>query len=253
MSLLSVQDLHVSVRGREVLHGVDLGLDQGEVHVLMGPNAVGKTTLAFALIGHPRYEVTQGRVLFKGVDLQGKGMRERVRMGIMLAYQHPPEIRGVKLRDLIRIVGGKKPWNPLEEPVEGFASRFLKRAGLDPELFLHRDLNVGFSGGERKRSELAQLLVAKPELLILDEIDSGVDVDSLRRITNEVNQLRREVGTSILMITHYRHILRYMRADCGHIIFDGRIILSGDPEELASRIEAMGYEAIARELGFSKV
>ncbi len=249
MRLLEVRNLRVNVGRKEILHGVNLDIGRNEIHVLMGPNACGKTTLALTIVGHPIYKIVKGAVFFNGENIAKKEISERARLGIALAYQNPPEVRGVKLRDMIRLIAGKDPWNPLVEPKENVATEFLERVGLDPSSFLTRDLNIGFSGGERKRSELAQVFAMKPRLMILDEPDSGVDIDSLRLIGEEVSKVVDELGSSVLVITHHRHILRYLRPDIAHIMYDGRIVDSGEPGRLIPKIEGKGYKGYIRELG----
>jgi Fe-S cluster assembly ATP-binding protein len=246
--LLKVEGLTVKVGGREVVKDANLEVDREEVHALMGPNACGKTSLAMAIMGHPLYEVTRGRILFEGKDITSMEMFERVRLGLAMTYQHPPEIVGVKLGDLIRALLGEEPWDPAIEPREELASKYLMRVGLCPALFLRRDVNVGFSGGERKRSELAQLLAMRPRLMILDEVDSGVDIDSLKLIGAELDKAIEELGASALVITHYRHILNYLRPDVIHVMYDGRIIFSGDPEPTLKLIERRGYEGFVKEV-----
>lgn len=240
MALLEVKDLHVEVGGKEILRGVNLEIDKGEVHVLLGPNASGKTTLAMAIVGMPTYKVSKGEIIFDGTNLIDLSIDERARTGIGFAFQFPPSIRGVKLRDLIRLCGGKEPWDPSKDPEERFATEVLKKVGL-PTNFRDRDVNVGFSGGERKRSELAQILAMKPYLTILDEPDSGVDIDSLKLIGGRVDSFVKETGSSLLLITHYRHVLRYIEADFAHVMCGGMILVSGDPEDILSKIEEQGY------------
>lgn len=246
--MLEVKNLWVSVNEKEVLRGVNLTIEDGETHALMGPNACGKTTLALAILGYPAYKVTRGSIIFDEQNLVGKNIPERAKLGIALEYQNPPAIRGVKLRDIIRLIGGKEPWNPLSEPEEGFASQFIERVGLDPKSFLTRDINLGFSGGERKRSELGQVFAMKPKLMILDEPDSGVDIDSIKLIGREISKVVEELRNSVLLITHHRHILEHLKTDVAHIIYDGRIISSGNPKEIISKIEEKGYEGYAKEI-----
>lgn len=246
--MLEVKDLWVSVDEKEILKGVNLTIGDKETHVLMGPNACGKTTLALAILGYPTYKLTKGAIIFDGQDITGKDVPERARLGIALAYQNPPEVRGVKLRDIIRLIAGKEPWNPFVEPEEKFATQFLKRVGLNPGSFLTRDINLGFSGGERKRSELAQVFAMRSRLMILDEPDSGVDIDSVKLIGMEISKAVEELGSSTLIITHHRHILQYLKPDVAHVIYDGRIIDSGNPEKLIPKIEGRGYEAYAKEI-----
>lgn len=250
--MLEIKDLGVNVNGKEVLKTVNLEIDDIETHVLLGPNACGKTTLAFAILGHPAYDVTKGSIIFNGQDLQGKGITERAKLGIALAFQNPPAVRGVKLVDTIRLAGNKDPWNFSSKSDEEYATKFIEKVGLDPRSFLTRDINLGFSGGERKRSELAQVFAMKPKLMVLDEPDSGVDIDSVKRVGKEISKAADEFESSILVITHHRHILQYLRPDLAHIMYGGRIIGSGDPELLIPEIEERGYEGYAREIWRSK-
>ncbi len=243
--MLEILDLHVEVDGKEILKGVSIKINKGETHVLVGPNASGKSTLALTILGYPVYKVTKGRIIFEGQDLGEKDIFERARLGVALAHQNPPEIRGVKLRDVIRLIAGKEPWNPLIEPEEKFAVQFLERVGFDRS-FLARDINLGFSGGERKRSELAQVFAMKPKLMMLDEPDSGVDIDSLRLLGREINRAAEELKSSVLVITHHCHILRYLKPTQTHVMYDGKIVSSGRPDELIPRIEELGYEEYMR-------
>jgi len=244
--LLEISDLHVNVKEREILHGVNLKICQNETHVLMGPNACGKTTLALTIVGFPNYRVTEGQVLFNGKSILDKDISQRAKLGIGLAFQNPPTVVGVKLRDVIRMIGGKQPWDPFFEPKEKFATDILERIGLNPEFFLTRDLNLGFSGGEKKRSELAQIFAMKPKLMILDEPDSGVDIDSLKLIGSELRKAVSEFHSSALIITHHRHILQYLSADTVHIMHNGRIISAGKPDVLIPIIESEGYESYVK-------
>ncbi|MDI6891971.1 MAG: Fe-S cluster assembly ATPase SufC [Actinomycetota bacterium] len=241
MSLLEVKDLHVKVGDKEILRGVDLAVKKGEVHVVMGPNASGKTTLIMTLLGYPGYRITQGEIVFNGVNFNEKPIHERVASGLFIAFQTPPEIRGVKLRDLIRIAGGRDPWDPLEGKKETIATPLLEKVGLDPATFFSRDVNVGFSGGEKKRSELAQIFAARPKLMVLDEPDSGVDIDSLKTLGLDLGDYIRENNCAALVITHYRHILPYIRPDKASVMCHGRVIVTGDPYEIFSKIEEKGY------------
>lgn len=244
--LLEVKNLHVEVEGKRVLKGVGLRIERGEVHALMGPNASGKTSLAMAVAGIPTYRVIKGKIRFEGKELNQIPINERAKLGIGLAFQNPPSVRGVKLVDLLRVMGGVGVWDPLKEPKEGFASKLLSRVGLDPQAFLNRELNVGFSGGERKRSELAQMFAMRPKLMILDEPDSGVDVDSLRLLGQETKRAVEEIGSAVLVITHHRHILEYLKPDLAHVLVGGKIVCSGDPEFITACVEREGYEACLR-------
>ena len=240
MALLEIKDLHVEVDGKEILRGVNLEIGKGEVHVLLGPNASGKTTLGMALVGMPTYKVSKGEIIFDGTNLVNLSIDKRARKGIGFAFQFPPSISGVKLRDIIRLCGGKGPWDPSKEPEERFATEALKNVGL-PTNFRDRDVNVGFSGGERKRSELAQIFAMKPHLMVLDEPDSGVDIDSLKLIGGRVDSFVKGTGGALLLITHHRHILQYIEADLAHVMCDGKIVVSEYPDDILSKIEEQGY------------
>lgn len=241
MSLLEIQNLVVKIGNKQVLNDINLSIEEGEVHILMGPNGSGKSSLIMALLGYPHYEVRKGNIKFAGVELNSKPIYERARLGISVAFQTPPEIRGVKLRDLIRLAGGKSIWNPFEEPQELFATPLLSKVGLLPEVFRDRDVNVGFSGGERKRSELAQIFSSKPKLMILDEPDSGVDIDSLKMIGKDLGEYIKENHCACLVVTHYRHILPYLKPNLTHVMCGGRIVKSGEPIEIFTRIEEKGF------------
>lgn len=241
MSLLEIKDLTVQADRREILKGFNLTVDENEVHVLMGPNGSGKSTLIQTIMGFPKYKITSGSIAFRGKPLNRMSIHERAKLGIQVAFQTPPEIRGVKLRDMIRIAGGREPWDPFKEKEETFATPFITRVGLNPAAFAGRDVNVGFSGGEKKRSELAQIFAAKPILMILDEPDSGVDIESLKTLGNDLGEYIRETKCSALVVTHYRYILPYIRPDKASVMCDGRIIACGDPYEIFTRIEEKGY------------
>jgi len=247
---LAVEDLHVVVAGREVLRGIWLEVRRGEVHVLMGPNASGKTTLVMALLGHPAYRIVKGRLLFEGRDISGLSTTERVRLGIGVAFQNPPVVRGVKLRDVLRAC--TRLWSGADPP-EDLMIGILRKAGLEPDRYLARDLNLGFSGGERKRAELAQVMAMRPKLMVFDEPDSGVDLDSLRLIGENIRALSEELGSATLVITHYRHIIPYLEPDRVHVLYDGRVIASGDPDDILDRLEALGYRGFAIEMGLLRV
>ena len=237
---LVIEDLHVAVEDKQILRGVDLTVEPGRVHALMGPNGSGKSTLAYALAGHPRYRVTGGKVSFKGEDLLGVTPDERARLGMFLAMQYPVEVPGVSvtnfLRTAINAVRGE------DVPVREFARELreqMRLLDMDPK-FAERSLNEGFSGGEKKRHEILQMALLRPELAILDETDSGLDIDALRVVADGVNQLRGP-GLGILLITHYTRILRYITPDFVHVMVDGRMVQSGG-RELADDLEASGYE-----------
>src|SRR5262245_9005606 len=254
---LVIEDLHVQVEDKQILRGVDLTVESGKVHALMGPNGSGKSTLAYALAGHPRYRVTGGKVTFKGEDVLDLTADERARLGMFLAMQYPVEVPGVSVTNFLRTamtaVRGE------DVPVREFARDLreqMRLLDMDPR-FAERSLNEGFSGGEKKRHEILQMALLRPELAILDETDSGLDVDALRVVAEGVNRLRvparaadaadgagePRVGPGVLLITHYTRILRYIRPDEVHVMLDGRIVRTGGPE-LADRLEEQGYEPL---------
>jgi len=246
--LLKVENLHVSVGGRRVLKGVSLEINRGETHVLMGPNASGKTTLVLTLVGYPQYRITRGRILFEGRDISDLEINERVRMGIGVAFQRPPSIRGVRLGDLLRLIVSLRAPDGSEGSHERFVDGILERLGMDPTFYRGRHVNVGFSGGEIKKCEVAQVLALRPKLMIFDEPDSGVDIDSLRLVGEAINAATEEFGAASLIITHYRHILRYLKPDVVHVLHDGRIISSGEPGWILERLGRLGYEGYAKSL-----
>jgi len=244
-ALFVVDGLHVSVEGKEIVKGLDLTIQRGEIHAIMGPNASGKSTLAHALMGHPRYEVTQGKVLLKGKNILGLKPDERARLGLFLAFQYPRAIPGVSmvnfLRSALRAVRGS------DIPVREFRATLQETMGLlkMDEGFARRYINDGFSGGEMKRAEVLQMGILQPEMAILDETDSGLDIDALRTVSEGINALADE-RRGFLIITHYQRILDYVRPHHVHVLFDGRIIKSGGPE-LAQALEAEGYERLIGE------
>lgn len=246
--MLTIENLWVSTGEKEILKGVKLAIGDKETHVLIGPNACGKTTLALAILGYPAYKVTNGSIVFDGQDLIGKNISERAKLGIGLAYQNPPEVRGVKLRDIIRLIAGNEPWDLLVESKERWATPFLERVGLNAGSFLTRDINLGFSGGEKKRSELAQVFAMRAKLMLLDEPDSGIDIDSVKLIGTEIGRAAEELRSSVLVITHHRHILQYLEPDVAHVMYGGRIISSGETREIISKVEEEGYERYAKKI-----
>src|SRR5690606_1680872 len=229
--VLEVRNLHVSVEGNEILKGVDLVVRGGEVHAIMGPNGSGKSTLANTLMGHPRYEVTDGEVDLNGIDLLELEPDERARSGLFLAFQYPSEIPGVTVANFLRTA-----YNAIHGDNGGISVLEFHRLLKEKLELLHMDesfagryLNEGFSGGEKKRHEILQMAILKPKIAVLDETDSGLDIDALKIVANGVNSLRGpEMG--VIVITHYQRILNYLRPDYVHILLDGRIVRSGGPE-----------------------
>ncbi len=240
MAELEIHGLTVAVEGEEILHGLDLSVAKGETHALMGPNGSGKSTLAYAVMGHPAYEITDGRVLLKGTDITDMAPEERARAGLFLAMQYPTEIPGVSLTNFLRT--SVNALRDEEMSVRAFMTELREQfAALDmDERFLQRNVNEGFSGGEKKRFEILHMAMVRPQIAVLDETDSGLDIDALKVVAEGVNRLRGpELG--VLIITHYTRILGYIRPDRVHVMFEGRIVESGGPE-LADELEKHGYE-----------
>jgi len=246
MYALNIRDLHVSIEGKEILKGVNLIIDQGEVHAIMGPNGTGKSTLAYSIMGHPSYQVTQGEVLFKGQNILELKPDERSRLGVFLAFQYPVAISGVTVANFLRTAlnARRHAINSADKgmPIPEFRKMLKERMDelkMDHS-FAGRYLNEGFSGGEKKRAEILQMAVLKPEIAILDETDSGLDIDALRIVSEGVNTLRgSELG--VMVITHYQRILNYIKPDFVHVMLDGRIVESGEAD-LALHLEEKGYE-----------
>src|ERR687895_42497 len=244
---LEIQNLHVRTEDREILHGVDLKVEKGETHALMGPNGSGNSTLANTLMGNPNYEITEGKILLNGEDITEADPDERARAGLFLAFQYPATIPGVSVANFLRMAVNATRDEPIK--IKDFGKLLRKNMELlriDPE-FNSRYLNEGFSGGEKKRAEILQLAMLRPQVAVLDDTDSGLDIDALRIVADGVNALRGpEMGT--LIITHYTRILQYVRPDFVHIMLDGRIVREGGPE-LADELEEKGYDFIRREVG----
>jgi Fe-S cluster assembly ATP-binding protein len=236
MDILTVEDLSVKVEARLILRDVTFSLKTHETHILFGPNGSGKTTLISALMGLPSYEVVSGKISFMGLDITDKSVEERAKLGMVVSFQNPPEITGVKLADLLKLCLGKSPTNGFsEEELELIEAFRLTK-------FLNRDINVGFSGGERKRSEILQLIFLKPKLLLLDEPDSGVDVESLRLIAGEIQRYIEHSGSSALIITHKGDILDYVEAKYGCVLLDGKFHCFSHPTRIYEEIKKLGYE-----------
>ncbi|HEX9780737.1 MAG TPA: Fe-S cluster assembly ATPase SufC [bacterium] len=238
--LLEVQDLHVSVEGKPILKGVTLTVRAGEVHAIMGPNGSGKSTLSFCLLGHPKYAVTGGRVRFKGQEIQTLSPNERAVAGLFLAFQYPTPIPGVTIANFLRAAlrGVRGEDVPVRE-FRQLVKTQLKALGI-PDAFMTRYVNDGFSGGEKKRLEILQMAVLAPSMAVLDETDSGLDIDALKTVAEGINS-QRGPERGILLITHYQRILNYIQPDVVHVMVQGRIVRSGGPE-LAQALEARGYE-----------
>jgi Fe-S cluster assembly ATP-binding protein len=250
MSTLEIRDLHTSVTdtagvSREVLRGVDLTVSAGQTHAIMGPNGSGKTTLAYAVAGHPKYSVTQGSITLDGQDVLAMTVDARARAGLFLAMQYPVEVPGVSvsnfLRTAITAVRGEAP------KIRTFGKELreaMDQLQMDPE-FAQRNLNEGFSGGEKKRHEILQLELLNPKIAILDETDSGLDIDALRVVADGINRFRADPAHGVLLITHYTRILRYVHPDFVHVFVGGRIVEEGG-SELADELESSGYERFVR-------
>ncbi|MBD1373816.1 Fe-S cluster assembly ATPase SufC [Hazenella sp. IB182357] len=246
---LKIKDLHVAIDEKEILKGVNLEINGGEIHAIMGPNGTGKSTLASALMGHPRYEVSKGEALLDQADLLDMDVDERARAGLFLAMQYPSEVSGVTNSDFLRSAINAKRDEGNEISLMKFIREMDKKMELleMDEKFATRYLNEGFSGGEKKRNEILQLMMLNPRIAILDEIDSGLDIDALKVVAAGVNAMRGdEFGA--LIITHYQRLLNYIKPDFVHVFMQGRIVKSGGPE-LAERLEAEGYDWVKEELG----
>lgn len=249
MSTLEIKDLHVSIEDKEILKGVNLTLKTGEIHAIMGPNGTGKSTLSAAIMGNPNYEVTQGEILLDGQNILELEVDERARLGLFLAMQYPSEIPGITNAEFMRAAINARREEDDKISVREFLKKLDEKMDLlnMPEEMAERYLNEGFSGGEKKRNEILQLLMLEPSFAILDEIDSGLDIDALKVVAKGVNAMRGgDFGA--LIITHYQRLLNYITPDVVHIMMDGRVVLTGDAD-LAKRLEAEGYAGISKELG----
>jgi Fe-S cluster assembly ATP-binding protein len=248
--LLHIEDLHVTVEDREILKGVNLTVDKGEIHALMGPNGSGKSTLAYVLTGRPGYVVSSGKVFYKGENILDLAPDERAKEGIFLAFQYPTEVPGVSVVNFLRTA-----YNAVHPDEQKSAMQFrmylqekIEMLEIPSEL-VDRYVNQGFSGGEKKRNEILQMAVLRPELAIMDETDSGLDIDALKHVSSGVNKLaNKDVG--IVLITHYQRLLNYIHPSTVHVLMGGRVVRSGG-FELAEQLEAEGYAGIAKEIGLS--
>ena len=250
MSVLEIKNLHVSVEDKEILKGLNLTLKTGEIAAIMGPNGTGKSTLSAAIMGNPNYEVTEGDILFDGESILDLEVDERARLGLFLAMQYPAEIPGITNAEFIRAAmnAGKEDEDKIS--VLDFITKLdekMELLGMREEM-AERYLNEGFSGGEKKRNEILQLLMLEPKFALLDEIDSGLDIDALKVVSKGVNAMRGE-GFGAMIITHYQRLLNYITPDVVHVMMEGKVVLSGGPE-LAARLEQEGYAKIAEELGY---
>ncbi len=248
--MLKITNLHVSVGGTEILHGVDLAVDAGQVHAIMGPNGSGKSTLAQVMAGHPAYQVTQGSIVFQGEDLLELEPQERAQKGLFMAFQYPVEIRGITnayfLRsavNAIRKARGEEEYDTID--FLDVLDQKLETIGWD-DSFLNRAVNEGFSGGEKKRNEILQMAVLEPKLAVLDETDSGLDIDAVRVVAEAVNKFRSP-DRSTIVVTHYQRILNYLEPDVVHVLYEGRIVRSGD-KALALELEEKGYDWLRAEV-----
>ena len=249
--LLEIEDLHVEVEGKEILKGLNLTLDKGQIHAIMGPNGSGKSTLAYVVTGRPGYEVTKGRVLYNGKDVSELAPDERAKKGIFLAFQYPTEVPGVSVVNFLRTA-----YNAVHPDAQksAMAFRMFLQEKIDlleiPTELVDRYVNQGFSGGEKKRNEILQMAVLAPELAIMDETDSGLDIDALKHVSAGVNKLAGpDVG--IVLITHYQRLLNYIRPDTVHVLMGGRVVKTGG-FELAELLEAEGYAGVAKDIGLSE-
>jgi Fe-S cluster assembly ATP-binding protein len=242
--LLEVKDLHAGIDGKEILKGLNLQVNKGEVHAIMGPNGSGKSTLSKVLAGHPSYEVISGEVLYEGNDLLELEPDERARSGVFMAFQYPVEVPGVSNSQFLRLAYnekmkhlGQEELDPLE--FNDYLKEKAKVVEMDPQFF-KRSVNEGFSGGEKKRNEILQMAVLEPKLAILDETDSGLDIDALRIVAEGVNKLRSQ-DNAIILVTHYQRLLNYIQPDFVHVLADGKIVKEGG-KELAIELEEKGYD-----------
>ena len=248
--MLQIRNLHAAIADKEILKGIDLEIKKGEIHAIMGPNGSGKSTLSSVLVGNPNYEVTEGSVLFEGQDLLELEPEERAHLGLFMSFQYPVEILGVSMVNFMRAALNEKRKAQGLDPIP--AAEFLKLMKQKRELveldnkLASRSVNEGFSGGEKKRNEIFQMAMLEPKLAILDETDSGLDIDALRIVAKGVNELRSPENATIV-ITHYQRLLDYIRPDYVHVLYKGRIVRSGGPE-LALELEKKGYDWIKDEV-----
>ena len=248
MADLEIKNLHVRVEDREILKGVDLYVSKGEIHALMGPNGSGKSTLANTVMGHPGYEVTDGQIVFRGEDLTEADPEDRAQAGLFLAFQYPAAIPGVSVANFLRMaINVKREDDPIGvKEFGGELKHVTELLNVDRE-FTSRHLNDGFSGGEKKRCEILQMAMLKPEVAVLDETDSGLDIDALRTVAEGVNTLHDEIGMGALIITHYQRILHYIEPQFVHVMLEGRIVREGGAD-LVDQLEREGYDWLRGEV-----
>jgi Fe-S cluster assembly ATP-binding protein len=249
---LVIRNLHVSVDGKPILRGVDLTIEQGKVHALMGPNGSGKSTLAYTLMGHPLYDVDEGEVWFKGENILELEPDDRSKLGVFLAFQYPVTIPGVSVANFLRLALNARRTDGKKIPIPEFRKLLtekMKLLEMDTS-FAGRYLNEGFSGGEKKRAEILQMAVLNPEIAVLDETDSGLDIDALKIVAQGVNSIMNP-GMGTLVITHYQRLLNYIKPDVTHVMLNGRVVMTGGPE-LALQLEDKGYEWVREQVGLDE-
>jgi Fe-S cluster assembly ATP-binding protein len=252
MSVLQIKNLHVSIEDKEILKGVNLTISTGEIHAIMGPNGNGKSTLLSTIMGHPKYEITEGEILFDGENVLEMEVDERSRLGLFLGMQYPQEVPGVTNSDFMKAAMNARR----ETPINLFSfikemEKAVKALEMKPDL-AHRYVNEGFSGGEKKRNEIMQMLLLKPKIAMLDEIDSGLDIDALRIVANVINDMVKNKDMGMMVVSHYERFFQLLVPTHTHIMIDGQIVLDSDAS-LVSKIDAEGYEWIANELGIEIV
>lgn len=245
--ILEIKDLHVSVEDKKILNGVSLILKSGDINVIMGPNGSGKSTLCYTILGHPKYEIESGDIFFDGKSILDMDPHERAHLGLFLGFQHPIEIPGVTFGNFLRMATNAKRKTINEEPIAPMPFIKILKDAMDTvkmdHKFIGRPVNEGFSGGEKKRAEIVQLSVLEPKMAFLDEVDSGLDIDALKVVSEGINTANEKLNTGMLLITHYERILQYVKPNFVHVMAHGKIVTSGGPE-LAAQLEAEGYENI---------
>ncbi|TAL47962.1 Fe-S cluster assembly ATPase SufC [archaeon] len=237
---LEIKNLHVAVDGKKVVKGVNLAVSEGEVHAIMGPNGAGKSSLSYAIMGHPKYKITKGKIIFDGHDITEFSPDKRAKLGLFLGFQHPLEISGVSVNNFLRTAYRSLKSDSMSIlELREFVSKKMSQLKMDKS-FAGRGLNEGFSGGEKKLAEILQLVVLQPKIAILDEPDSGTDVDTLKLIAQNIKSVNKKNNTGILLVTHHNRILKYLKPDFVHVLVDGKIAKTGGPE-LADKLESKGY------------